>query len=310
MARLLYLAAVFEQVDLPLHFVVDGLLHEAKAVQVLDLAPRAEGRARPAHRDVGVAAKTPFLHVAVADVEPDHQRVQRLGVLHRLDARTHLGLGDDLEQRRAGAIEVDAGPGAGKVERRAVRPAHALGFAAGDAVDRFAGVLLEMGARQVDAMRHFADEEIKRAALHHRRFVLADLVALGQVGIEVVLAREDRHRRDRRADGEAEANRALDGTAVGHGQGAGQRQVDGRGLRVRRRAEGGRGAAEDLRSGRQLGMRLDADHDLVAADKRRRCSGRHARCAPAQAAVAGARRCQSVTCWKACAACSRVASSK
>ena len=44
--------------------------------------------------------------------------------------------------------------------------------------------------------------------------VLADLVALGQVGIEIVLAREDRERRDRRADGQAEADRPLDGAAV------------------------------------------------------------------------------------------------
>jgi hypothetical protein len=62
-----------------------------------------------AHRDVGVAAEAAFLHVAVADAQPHHQRVQRLGVFHGLGAGAHVGLGDDLQQRRAGAVQVDAG---------------------------------------------------------------------------------------------------------------------------------------------------------------------------------------------------------
>jgi hypothetical protein len=39
---LLDLAAVLDQVDLPLDLVVDGLLQEAEAVEVLDLAAGAE----------------------------------------------------------------------------------------------------------------------------------------------------------------------------------------------------------------------------------------------------------------------------
>jgi hypothetical protein len=49
------------------------------------------------------------------------------------------------------------------------------------------------------------------AALHHRDLVLADLVALGQVGVEVVLAREDATAAPRGAHGQAEADGALDG---------------------------------------------------------------------------------------------------
>jgi hypothetical protein len=140
-------------------------------------------------------------------------------------------------------------------------------------VDRLAGILFEVGAGQVDAMGHLADEELDRSALDHRRFVLADLVALGQVGIEVVLAREDRKRRDRGADREAEADGPLDRAAIGDRQGAGQGEVDRRRLGVGRGAERGRGAAEDLRAGRELGVGLDADHDLVAADERRAAHG-------------------------------------
>jgi hypothetical protein len=49
--------AVFDLVDLPAHFVVDGLLHELETVQVLDLAARAQRLAGLAHRHVGVAAE-------------------------------------------------------------------------------------------------------------------------------------------------------------------------------------------------------------------------------------------------------------
>jgi hypothetical protein len=51
-----------------------------------------------AHRDVGVAAERAFLHVAVADADPAHQRVQGLGIGDGFGGRAHVGLGDDLQQ--------------------------------------------------------------------------------------------------------------------------------------------------------------------------------------------------------------------
>jgi hypothetical protein len=67
---------------------------------------------------------------------PSQMSIQRtsacsaLGVGDGLFGRAHVGLGDDLEQRRAGAVEVDAG--------------HAVEVL----VQALAGVLLEVGARQ------------------------------------------------------------------------------------------------------------------------------------------------------------------
>jgi hypothetical protein len=288
--RLLHRAAVLDQVDLPLDLAVDRLLQELEAVQVLDLAARAVRRTRLAHRHVGVAAEAAFLHVAVADAQPHDQCVQCLRVLRSLDAGAHVRLGDDLEQRRAGAVEVDAGlPGVVLVQR-------------------LAGVLLEVGARQVDPVRRVANHELDRSTLHHRSFVLADLVPLGQVGVEVVLAREDRVRRHLRADCHAEADRPLDRAAVHHRQRAGQGQIDRRRLCVGLGAELRRRAAEDLALGRQLRMRFEADHHLVPADELAGCGDRHA-AAPVVAA-AGACRFQSVACWKAWAACSKVPSWK
>ena len=132
---LLYLPAVFQCVDLPLHLVVYGLLHELERIEVLDLAARTERLTGAAHRHVHVAAERAFLHVAVADADPAHQRVQRFGIGYRLGSGTHVRLGNDLQQRCSGAVQVDAG--------------HALMFF----VQRLAGILFEVGTG--DAHRLF-----------------------------------------------------------------------------------------------------------------------------------------------------------
>ena len=100
--------AVFDLFDLPAHFVVDGLLHELEAVQVLDFASRAQWRAGLAHRHVGVAAKRAFLHVAVTNANPGDDFVQLFGISHGFFARTNVGLGHDFKQGRAGAVQVNA----------------------------------------------------------------------------------------------------------------------------------------------------------------------------------------------------------
>jgi hypothetical protein len=81
-----------------------------------------------AHGDVRVAAERAFLHVAVADAEPAHQAMDLLHVGDRFLCGAHHRLRDDLDQRRAGAVQVDAG---GAVE---------------GVVQRLAGILLEMRA--------------------------------------------------------------------------------------------------------------------------------------------------------------------
>ena len=162
-----------------------------------------------------------------------------------------------------------------------------------------AGVFFQVGARQA-APSCFAPSthDVDAAALHHRHLVLADLVALGQVGVEVVLAREDRLRRDRGAHRQTEADGALDRAAVHHRQRARQRQVDRAGLRVGRGAE--RGAARRRRSccawragrGSPGRSRPRSRGSAVAVGVR------HVR------SPAGARAWKSVACWNACATCS------
>ena len=107
------------------------------------------------------------------------RRAQQLQPLAGLLGRAQVGLGDDLRERRAAAVEVD------DARVRAVDPP-----ARAD-VDQLRRVLLQVHA--VDA--HLAQP----AAPAQRLVVLGDLVALGQVGIEVVLAVEDRARRRARS---------------------------------------------------------------------------------------------------------------
>src|SRR5262249_33947380 len=130
---------------------------------------------------------------------------------------------------------------------------------------RFAGVLLQMRAREADALfAAIAGGDAEGAALHDRLLVLADLVALRQVRVEVVLWRKDRGPVVRRADREAEADRMLDCGAVQDRQHPRQGDIDRGGLRIGLRAEGGRRGREDLALRQELRVRLDADDDFPA----------------------------------------------
>ena len=100
---------VFDLLDLPANFIVHGLLHELETVQVLDLASRAQGLAGLAHRYIGVAAERTLLHIAVANAYPGHDLVQLFGVGHGLLRGAHVGLGHNLQQRRARTVQVYAG---------------------------------------------------------------------------------------------------------------------------------------------------------------------------------------------------------
>ena len=179
--------------------------------------PNFAAPSRP-HRHVGVAAERAFLHVAVADLEVAHQRVDLLHVRDRFLGRAHVRLGDDLEQRRAGAVQVDAA---------GVREA---------LVQRLAGILLEVRARDADGLDGAVlEHDVERAARDDRLLVLADLVALRQVRIEVVLAREDRARaRSRAPIAEPELDRHAHRLGVQHRQHARVGQIDQARLRVRR----------------------------------------------------------------------------
>ena len=89
--------------------------------------------------------------------------------------RAHVGLADDFQQRRAGAVQVDA----------------AVGLAGQLVVHALAGVFFQMGADDADPLGldpSLGIADLQPAVVAERQIVLADLIALGQVGIVVVLA--------------------------------------------------------------------------------------------------------------------------
>src|SRR5665647_1647376 len=103
------------------------------------------------------------------------------------------------------------------------------------------------------------------ALAHHRLLVLADLIALRQIGIEIVLPVEHRLEIDLRLQPEPRADRLADAFLIDHRQHAGHRGVDQRDMAVGRAAEFGRGAGEQLRVRGDLGMNFHADDDFPVA---------------------------------------------
>ena len=87
--------------------------------------------------DVGVDPQAALLHVAVGDAEVGQQQLQFGQIGLGFGGRAQVGLADDFQQRRAGAIQVDA----------------AVGLAGRFVVHALAGVFLQVGADDADPLR-------------------------------------------------------------------------------------------------------------------------------------------------------------
>src|SRR5581483_6979512 len=230
------LAAALVDRDLLADRGLDPTPDERERVHVLQLPARSEARL-PGRADghVDVAAKRPFLHLGVRDPELDDCLPEQPQEPRRLLGRPDVRLGDDLDERRAAAVEVDEGAG------RADDPA----AGAGD-VDGSRRVLLEVRSNDADGVIAPVVRDDEAPAGAERRVVLGDLVPLGQVRIEVVLPVEDGARRDLAAEREAELHRPLDRLPVRDRERARVGEADRAGVRVLRVAEARLAAAEHL----------------------------------------------------------------
>ena len=152
------------------------LFDAGEGIHVLDFAFRAErGLPERPRADVCIHAQTAFFHVAIADIEIEQYLLERPEIRPSLLGRTHVRFAHDFHQRNAAAIQVH-------------RCCALVAI-----MDGLASILFHVRARNADharlAVRHEAD--VERTMLRDRLVVLRDLVALGQVGIEVVLPRKD-----------------------------------------------------------------------------------------------------------------------
>jgi hypothetical protein len=133
-------------------------------------------------------------------------------------------------------------------------------------VDRLARILFDMDALDPDLARDAGRHVHQHLALADDRvFELADLVALRQVRVEVVLAVEDRAQVDLGLQPQAGAHRLLDTEFVDHRQHSRHRRIYQRDIRVRLGPEAGRGAGEQLGLAGNLGMDLQPDDDFPIA---------------------------------------------
>src|SRR5258708_17513038 len=121
-----------------------------------------------------------------------------------------------------------------------------------------------MSAGEADRLLAGIRHDPDLATVHNGQFVLADLVALGEIGIKVALARENRTAIDHllSADSKPEADGALDRAFVCNRQHARERDVHCARLSVGWRAERGRSAREHLRRGGELRVSLQSDDDF------------------------------------------------
>ena len=233
--------------------VIDGSLHIAERVQVLELGTGAEGRA--AHRtdgDVGITAEAALLHVAVADAQIGHDAVQGLEVGHGLGGRTHVRLGNDLHQRRPGTVEVH------------IADVLALG------VDVLARVILHVDARNADALFGTVHRDRQMAMLADGQVKLRDLVAGRQVGVKIVFAGENGIAVDAAVGGKAHQAGIVHGLPVEHGQGTGHAAADFADIAVGSLPETGGAGAEKFGGRSQLYVDFQADDGFICRHEKLR----------------------------------------
>ena len=248
----------------------------------------------------------PFFHVDVGDAQLLHQAAQLREVGPGLLGRADVGLADDLHQGSAAPVEV---------HQRVVGPVDAARGPAG--VHQLARVFFHVHPGDAHpegaAVLQF---HVQMPADAQRQVVLRDLVGLGQVGIEVVLAVEDGALGDPAVEGQGDARGVLHRLLVDHRQHARMPQADRADPRVGRLAEGHLAAAEHLGAGAQLHVDLEADDRLPAAvhrrppRPRRRLAERRSRALPDAPARSGATTSTFSFCSTAWAASSRPRSEK
>ena len=241
-------AARGHHIDLPRDFVFEGALHVAERVEVLELRLDAECllAGRP-HRYVRVTAQAALFHVAVVDADCHEDGAQPRKELRGVRRRSEVRLRDDFDEGHAAAIEIEVGApvGVGKAF-----------------VQRLPGVLFHVHPDDADTLGRALRLEFDLASRGQRPVVLRDLIALRQVGIEVVLPGENGDRLDGGAERVRGAHRVLHGAPVQDRQGAGQTQAHRAHVDVRRCAERGAAATKDFAGCQQLTMDLEADDRL------------------------------------------------
>ena len=232
--------------------MLNRLHDKAHGIDVLRLGARAKGLARTAHRHVHIGAHRAFFHVAIAAADIAQDRAQLTQVGPCFGGRAHIGAAHDLHQRNARTVQVNIGHGRVLI------------------VHQLARILFNVDALDADHLVFgnpglFVRLDQQAAFAHQRVIKLADLVALRQIGVEIVLAVKPAPAIDLCLNRHAGAHRLPDAFAVGHGQHPRHRGIDKADLAIRLCTERGRSARKQLGLRRHLRVDFKADHDLPFA---------------------------------------------
>ena len=120
-----------------------------------------------------------------------------------------------------------------------------------------------MEARDADAFFCAVDCDLEPASGGERQFVLRNLIALGEVRVEIVFAGEAGMVVYGAVQGERGTYGHFNGALVEHGQSTGEAEADRADVGVGRIAKAGGAAAEDFCAREELDVDLEADDGLV-----------------------------------------------
>ena len=251
--------------NLPRNLVLDGALHIPKRIHILDLRALEELPAsRRPNGHVRVATQRSLLHIPVGNAKVPHDLANLPHVRIRFAGRAQVRLRNDFDERRSAPVVVQQ-----RVARVLV-------------VNGPPGVLFHVDAGESDALcgrRRLRVLPVPHGDIHmppgaNGRFVLRNLVALRQVGIKIMLARQHGTRRDPALRSQAHAQGIFDHAPIQRGQRAGMPQANRIHMRIRTGPEAGGIRTERLGIGKKPAMRLQANDRFVRNMRHSQCNVR------------------------------------
>ena len=134
----------------------------------------------------------------------------------------------------------------------------------------FRGIFFQVKTGDANALFGATDFNFQPAVGSERQFVLRDLIALGEVRVEVVFPGKTRAFLNRTIQGERGAHGHFHGALVQHGESSRQTKAHRADVGIRRVAKAGGAAAEDFRLGQELDVDFQTDDGLVFREHFRR----------------------------------------
>ena len=238
------LATVFENLGLTGNLIFDRCLHIRHRVQVLHLGAGAECfGADGTNRDVGVATHLALLHIAVAHAAIHENVLEGIQVGIGHIGAGDLGFGNDFEQGHTATVEV-----------------HAAVFVK---MGTLADVFFQVSPIEIDPLDAAFEFELHIASNVRGQGELRDLVILGGVRIEVVLAIKLCAGRDIAIEQHPGERRLFEGLFIRHRKRSGHAEADRAYVRVGIRTVLVRTTAPHLGAGSQLDVGFQSDDGFV-----------------------------------------------